>query len=68
MEVRGRNLIEGIPKTLRLPTEEIREATDTIATIVNAVRIALERRHRNYPPILSNAGYLNRRRRCLKSR
>jgi rod shape-determining protein MreB len=50
MEVRGRNLIEGIPKTVTITDEEIREAlSDSIATIVNAVRVALERT----PPELS---------------
>src|SRR5213083_1072059 len=49
-EVRGRNLIEGIPKTITMTDEEIREAlADSIATIINAVRVALERT----PPELS---------------
>jgi rod shape-determining protein MreB len=44
MEVRGRNLIEGIPKTITITDEEVREALlDSVATIVNAVRVALER-------------------------
>ena len=43
-EVRGRNLIEGIPKTVTITDEEIREAlADSISTIINAVRVALER-------------------------
>lgn len=43
-EVRGRNLIEGIPKTIRVTDEEIREAlADAVASIVNAVRVALEK-------------------------
>ena len=50
MEVRGRNLIEGIPKTIVISDAEIREAlADSVATIVNAVRVALERT----PPELS---------------
>jgi rod shape-determining protein MreB len=50
MEVRGRNLIEGIPKTIVITDAEIREAlADSVATIVNAVRVALERT----PPELS---------------
>src|SRR6267143_1754881 len=49
-EVRGRNLIEGIPKTITISDEEIREAlADSISTIINAVRVALERT----PPELS---------------
>src|ERR1700738_1156707 len=43
-EVRGRNLIEGIPKTITISDEEIREAlADSISMIINAVRVALER-------------------------
>ena len=43
-EVRGRNLIEGIPKTITVTDEEIREAlADCVAAIVNVVRIALEK-------------------------
>ena len=50
MEIKGRNLIEGIPKTLEITDKEVREAlTDSISTIVNAVRVALERT----PPELS---------------
>lgn len=50
MEIKGRNLIEGIPKTVSITDDEIRESLlDSIATIVNAVRIALERT----PPELS---------------
>ncbi len=50
MEVKGRNLIEGIPKTVTITDEEVREAlSDAISTIVNAVRVALERT----PPELS---------------
>ena len=49
-EVRGRNLIEGIPKTITMTDEEIREAlADSVSTIINAVRVALERT----PPELS---------------
>ncbi|MBI2820938.1 MAG: rod shape-determining protein [Acidobacteria bacterium] len=50
MEIKGRNLIEGIPKTVTITDTEVREAlSDCIATIVNAVRVALERT----PPELS---------------
>jgi rod shape-determining protein MreB and related proteins len=50
MEVKGRNLIEGIPKTLVIRDDEIREAlAECVGTIVNAVRVALERT----PPELS---------------
>lgn len=44
MEVKGRDLVAGIPKTLVVSDEEVREAlTETFSTIVEAVKIALER-------------------------
>ncbi len=50
MEIKGRDLIEGIPKTIEISDDEIREAlSDGIAVVVNAVRVALERT----PPELS---------------
>ncbi|MCX6340293.1 MAG: rod shape-determining protein [Candidatus Aureabacteria bacterium] len=50
VEVKGRDLIAGLPKTLRITSEEIREAlSESISTIVEAIRITLER----CPPELS---------------
>jgi rod shape-determining protein MreB len=50
MEIKGRNLIEGVPKTLAIDDSEIREAlSECVATIMNAIRVALERT----PPELS---------------
>lgn len=44
MEVKGRDLVAGIPKTLLISDEEIRESLqETFSTIVEAVKIALER-------------------------
>lgn len=44
MEVKGRDLVTGIPKTLEVDSNEIRDAlSETVNTIVEAVRIALER-------------------------
>ena len=44
MEVKGRDLVSGIPKTLEIGAQEIREAlSEPINAIVEAVRIALER-------------------------
>jgi rod shape-determining protein MreB len=49
-EVRGRDLIEGVPKTIMIADEEICEAlADSISMIVDAVRVALEKT----PPELS---------------
>jgi rod shape-determining protein MreB len=50
MEVKGRNLIEGVPRTITVNDTEIREAlAECVATILNAIRVALERT----PPELS---------------
>src|SRR3974390_2243602 len=50
MEVKGRNLIEGVPRTVTIDDSEIREAlSECVATILNACRVALERT----PPELS---------------
>jgi rod shape-determining protein MreB len=44
VEVKGRDLIDGIPKTIVIGDDEIREALrETIMTIVDACRTALER-------------------------
>jgi rod shape-determining protein MreB len=44
MEVKGRDLVTGIPKTLEIDSNEIRDAlSEPVNTIVEAVRIALER-------------------------
>jgi rod shape-determining protein MreB len=43
IDVKGRDLIEGVPKTLTLVDKEVREALgDIINTIVDAVKVALE--------------------------
>ena len=50
MEVKGRDLVAGLPKTLEINSDEIRdEMQEPINSIVEAVRIALERT----PPELS---------------
>ncbi|MDX2180916.1 MAG: rod shape-determining protein [Bryobacteraceae bacterium] len=50
MEIKGRNLIEGVPRTITIDDKEIRESLgECIATIMNAIRVALERT----PPELS---------------
>ncbi|MBI1746676.1 MAG: rod shape-determining protein [Acidobacteria bacterium] len=50
MEIKGRNLIEGVPKTVLINDEEIREAlSECVTIIVNALKVALERT----PPELS---------------
>ncbi|MFW5966389.1 MAG: rod shape-determining protein [Persicimonas sp.] len=50
MEVKGRDLVAGLPKTLEVNSDEVRDALqEPINSIVEAVRIALERT----PPELS---------------
>ena len=50
MEIKGRHLIEGVPKTITISDAEIRESlAETVNVIVDAVRVALERT----PPELS---------------
>jgi rod shape-determining protein MreB len=50
MEVKGRDLIEGVPKSISLCDQEIREAlADKVGTIIKFIRIALEQT----PPELS---------------
>jgi rod shape-determining protein MreB len=50
MEIKGRDLVEGVPKTITISDEEIREAlVEPVATIIEAVRVALEQT----PPELS---------------
>ena len=44
MEVRGRDLVTGLPKTVSVTTNEIVEAlADTVQSIVDAVKVTLER-------------------------
>ena len=50
MDIKGRDLVDGIPKTLSIVDSDIREALhDTVYAIVDAVKTALERT----PPELS---------------
>ena len=50
MEVKGRDLVAGLPKTLTITSEEVREALqEPISSILDAIRVTLER----CPPELS---------------
>jgi len=50
MEVRGRDLVSGIPKTLIIDDEEVREALmEQVLIIVNTIKVTLE----NTPPELA---------------
>ena len=51
MLVKGRDLVTGVPKIIKLTSAEVNEALlETIASIVDVVRVALE----NTPPELSS--------------
>jgi rod shape-determining protein MreB len=51
MEVKGRDLITGVPKTIKLSNIEVNESLcETISVIVDVVKVALE----NTPPELSS--------------
>jgi rod shape-determining protein MreB len=51
VEVKGRDLVSGVPKTITLTSQEVNEALlETISSIVDVVRVALE----NTPPELSS--------------
>jgi rod shape-determining protein MreB len=44
MEIKGRDLVAGVPKTIEITDEEIREALmESVRQVVESVRIALER-------------------------
>jgi rod shape-determining protein MreB len=50
MEIKGHNVLQGLPKTITIDDAEIRDAlAENVATILNAIRVALERT----PPELS---------------
>lgn len=51
IQVKGRDLVTGVPKTITLSTPEVNESLlETIASIIDVVRVALE----NTPPELSS--------------
>lgn len=50
MEVKGRNLVDGLPKSVVITAKEVRDAMrDTVSQIIDAVRLTLEKT----PPELS---------------
>ena len=53
IEVKGRDLVTGIPQNIIITSEEVRKAiSEQVDSIVQAVRIALEQTPRNLPPTL----------------
>ena len=50
MDIKGRDLVSGIPKTIPLSEEEVREAlSEPVSSIMETVKVALE----NTPPELA---------------
>jgi rod shape-determining protein MreB len=50
LEIKGHNVLEGLPRTITIDDSEIRDAlAESVATIMNGIRVALERT----PPELS---------------
>lgn len=50
LEIKGRNLLDGLPKNITITAEEVREAlTDAVSAVVDAIRSTLE----TTPPELS---------------
>src|SRR5574343_502581 len=59
MEVKGRDSVAGLPKTIHITSQEIREAlADTISSIVEAVRAALDRCPPELSPDLVDRGFV----------
>jgi rod shape-determining protein MreB len=44
MEIKGRNLVDGLPKNIKITPEEVREAlADAMSSVVDAIKTTLER-------------------------
>ena len=44
MEIRGRDLVTGLPKTIRITSEEVRKAlSEPVSAIVDAIKVTLEK-------------------------
>ena len=57
MEIKGRSLVEGVPKAITVDDSEIREAlSECINNIVSAIRVALERTPPELSADISNRG------------
>ena len=57
MEVKGRSLVEGVPKAITVDDSEIREAlNECVAAVVAAIRVALERTPQKLSADISDRG------------
>ncbi len=54
IQIKGRDLVNGVPKEIQINQGQIAEAlSEPVATIVEGVRVALETPRPNWPPTLS---------------
>jgi len=54
MNIKGRNLMDGLPKNIEISAEEIREAlSDSVNQILDVIKATLEKTPPSSPPILS---------------
>lgn len=59
MDVRGRNLVSGLPKTIKISSEEMREALDEpVTAVADAVHSVLERTPPELAADISNKGMI----------
>ena len=51
VEIKGRNLVDGLPKNVRISADEVRDAlSDPLSLIIDAIRARLKRRRRSLRP------------------
>ena len=68
-EVRGRDLVTGLPKTIVVSTEEIREAIEEpVAAIVDAVKVTLDKTPPELAADIMDEGHRHHRRRRAAAR
>ena len=54
VQIKGRNLVDGLPKNVTISASEVREAlADPLVTIVDAIKSTLEKTPRSFPRISS---------------
>ena len=59
IDVRGRDLITGLPKTIPISSSEVREALkEPVNQIVEAIKLTLERTHRSFAADIMDKGIM----------
>ena len=57
MEIKGRNLLNGLPENIEISSVEIREALgDALSSVIDAVKVTLEKPHQSWLRILLTRG------------